>query len=160
MVIDFPLGLLIAATAINGAMVGATLDQSIKQLPARHRIGPVAYAAYAKAADFTGGVRWYPALAAATVLTTLGAAVTGLADVSTGAQAAALWTASAGTAGHMLITARAAPTFLSIRDAGEDERRLAAILDRFARLQAVRAGLQLVTAAATVWALVATINGR
>lgn len=155
--IDLALGLSIAATAVNGAVVGATLDQSIKQLPARHRIGSVAYTAYAKAADFTGGLRWYPALAAASVVTTLGAAGTGLAGAPTRTRAAFM-AAAAGTVGHLLITACAAPTFLSIRDAGDDEQQLAAILDRFARLQALRAGVQVTTAAATVWALATTIN--
>ena len=55
MQIDTAVAFAIAAAVANGAMVGATLDQSVKQLPARHRIGPVAYAAYARAADLTGG---------------------------------------------------------------------------------------------------------
>jgi len=155
--VDATLGLLVTATAVNGMMVGATLDQSIKQLPARHRIGPLAYAAYAKAADFSNGVRWYPALAAATLLTTLGAATTGLLNHPTGQQTAALITAVAGTAGHMLVTARAAPTFLSLRHT-DDEPTITAILSRFARLQTLRAALQVGTAAATVWALIATIT--
>jgi hypothetical protein len=48
------LGLGLAAVVANGLMVRATLDQSLKQLPARHRIGPVAHGAYARAADLTG----------------------------------------------------------------------------------------------------------
>ena len=34
--------LVLAATAADGLLAGASLDQSIKQLPARHRIGAVA----------------------------------------------------------------------------------------------------------------------
>jgi hypothetical protein len=37
------LTLLIAATALNGLLAGASLDQSIKQLPARRRIGVLSY---------------------------------------------------------------------------------------------------------------------
>ena len=78
--VDAALGFAIGAVVANGLMVGATLDQSLKQLPARHRIGPVAYAAYARAADLTGGVRWYPGLAAVVVLSTGAAVAAGLLD--------------------------------------------------------------------------------
>lgn len=151
-------GLLTVATAVNTVMVGATLDQSIKQLPARHRIGPRAYAAYAAAADFTGGVRWYPPLGAATLLTTLTAATVGLRDQPTGQQAVALIAAAAGTVGHTLVTTRAAPIFLSLRHA-DDEAAMTTILNRFARLQTLRATLQIGTAAATLWATLITIAG-
>jgi hypothetical protein len=61
-------------------MVGATLDQSVKQLPARHRIRVVAYAAYARAADLAGGLRLHPALAGVVLLSTGAAVATGLLD--------------------------------------------------------------------------------
>jgi hypothetical protein len=154
MTLDRPLALGIAATAVNGMMVGATLDQSIKQLPARHRIGPLAYSSYAQAADFVGGVRWYPPLALATLVTTGGAVATGYRDSKDTWRRVALAAAAAGTVGHMLVTARAAPTFLSLRRVGADEAAVGAVLDRFSRLQAVRAGVQTATLAATVWALV------
>jgi hypothetical protein len=41
MQVNAALGGAIAAAVANGAMVGATLDQSVKQLPARHRIALV-----------------------------------------------------------------------------------------------------------------------
>jgi len=52
----------LAAVVANGLLVGASLDQSIKQLPARHRIGPVAFAAYSQAADLRNGIPWYATL--------------------------------------------------------------------------------------------------
>lgn len=155
--IDITLGLLLAATVVNAVMVGATLDQSIKQLPARHRIGPLAYAGYAKAADFAGGLRWYPPLGVATLLVTPGAAIAGLLDHPTGQQTTALVLAAAGTIAHTLVTARAAPAFLSLREV-DDEETATAILDRFAHLQTVRATFQVLTAAATIWALIATLT--
>lgn len=157
MPIDTTLGLLLSATIINAIMVGATLDQSIKQLPARHRIGPLAYASYAKAADFAGGLRYYPVLGAATLLATPAAATAGMLDQPTNHQAIALITAAAGAIAHTLVTARAAPTFLSLRQI-TDEQTAAAILNRFTHLQTLRATLQILTAAATIWALVATIT--
>jgi hypothetical protein len=35
--------LLVAAAGANGLLAGASLDQSIKQLPARRRIGALSY---------------------------------------------------------------------------------------------------------------------
>lgn len=43
--IDLPLGLLLGAVVANAVLVGASLNQSIKQLPARRRIGAVAFSA-------------------------------------------------------------------------------------------------------------------
>lgn len=60
----------------------------------------------------------------------------------------------------MLVTARAVPTFLSLRRLGADESAVAATLDRFTRLQTLRAALQIATLAATVWALITTLTLR
>jgi hypothetical protein len=49
-------GALLAAVVANGLLVGASLDQSVKQLPARHRTGPVAFAAYSQAATLAAVV--------------------------------------------------------------------------------------------------------
>jgi len=157
MLVDATLGLAVAAAVANGLMAGATLDQSVKQLPARHRIGPVAYAAYARAADLTGGLRWYPALAAVVVLSTGAAVVTGLLDHPDRWRVVALLAVGVGTVAHMLVTARAAPTVLSLRRLPDDDAdRIAAVLERFARLQTLRAGLQVAALAAAVWVLLAT----
>jgi NADP-dependent 3-hydroxy acid dehydrogenase YdfG len=47
---------LIAATATSGLLAGASLDQSSKQLPARHRIGAIAFSRYSQAADLGNGI--------------------------------------------------------------------------------------------------------
>ena len=158
--IDVALGLLLAAVVANGLLVGASLDQSIKQLPARRRIGAVAFAAYSRAADLANGVPWYAALGIGAALLTLAAAIAGLADSPHTAQrTAALALAAALTIGHSLVTARAAPTNLSQRHvAPGDEHALALIFDRFERLQTIRAAMQVATLAIAVWALVATIT--
>ncbi len=58
--IDTTILLIAAATALDGVATGASLDQTIKQLPARHRIGVVAFSAYNRAADRgTGGLVLY-----------------------------------------------------------------------------------------------------
>jgi hypothetical protein len=40
-----------SAALIDGLLAGAGLDQIVKQLPSRRRIGPVAYSKYFMAAD-------------------------------------------------------------------------------------------------------------
>jgi hypothetical protein len=158
--IDVALGLLLAAVVANGLLVGASLDQSIKQLPARRRIGAVAFAAYSRAADLASGIVWYAALGIGTALLTLAAAIAGLTDTPHTAQRiAALACAAALTVSHSLVTALAAPTNLSQRHvAANDEHALTLIFDRFERLQTIRAALQATTLATAVWALVATIT--
>ena len=73
---DLTLWLLLAAVLANGLLVGASLDQTIKQLPARRRIGPVAFSEYSKAGDLSNGVAWYATLGVgAAVLTVIAAVV-------------------------------------------------------------------------------------
>jgi hypothetical protein len=49
-------GSLIAATAVCGIGAGASLDQSIKQLPTRRRIGVLAYSDFSRVADVRTGL--------------------------------------------------------------------------------------------------------
>jgi len=44
------------AAGIDGLLAGASLDQSIKQLPARQRTGVRAFFAYSQAADLGNGI--------------------------------------------------------------------------------------------------------
>jgi hypothetical protein len=69
---------LLAAVAANGLLAGATLDQAVTQLPARHRIGVAAFSAHSQAADLSNGVAWYTILGVGTALLTLAAVVAGL----------------------------------------------------------------------------------
>jgi hypothetical protein len=74
------LWLLMAAMLGNGLLVGASLDQVIKQLPARHRIGVIAFSDYSRAGDLGRGIAWYAALGVGAALLTVIAAVVGLAE--------------------------------------------------------------------------------
>lgn len=49
MSIDWTFVLIVSATATIGLLAGASLDQSIKHLPTRHKIGLVAYSQYSRA---------------------------------------------------------------------------------------------------------------
>jgi hypothetical protein len=67
--------LILAATAADGLLAGASLDQSIKQLPARHKIGLVAYSEYSRASDLGPGILWYGILGVGAAVLTIAAAV-------------------------------------------------------------------------------------
>ncbi len=71
MAVDAPSGLLVAAIVGNGLATGATIDQAVKQLPARHRIGSADYTRYVRAADLTNGLYWYPPLGIGAAVVTL-----------------------------------------------------------------------------------------
>ncbi len=133
--------LVIAATAFSGILAGASLDQSIKQLPARRRIGAAAYSAYAQAADLGNGIAWYAVIGIGAALLTIAAAVTSPGNAATW-QVAQLFIAGGMSVLHSLVTTRAAPTMFSVRKAGSDEAELTRIFDRFERWQALRAILQ------------------
>jgi hypothetical protein len=75
-----PLVLLLAVAGANGLLAGAGLDQSIKQLPARHRIGVLAFARYSQAVNLANGVAWYATLGVGAALLTLVAAAAGLGE--------------------------------------------------------------------------------
>lgn len=156
---DPTLWLLVAAVIGNGLLVGASLDQVIKQLPARHRIGVVAFSDYSRAGDLGHGIAWYAALGIGAALLTVIAAVVGLADPASTPAAAALWLALLLTVAHSFTTVRAAPLNFSQRAAAGDAARLAAIFDRFERWSTARATFQVLTLVSVTWALVASIAG-
>src|SRR6266511_1425717 len=128
--------LLLAAAGANGLLAGASLDQSIKQLPARHRIGVLAFARYSQAADLANGVAWYAVLGVGTALLTLIAA----------------------TAAHSAATARAAPTTFRQRRLGADEAALTVLFNRFQRWQTIRVTFQVTALAAVLTALAVAVT--
>jgi hypothetical protein len=92
---------LLGAVVANGLLVGASLDQSIKQLPARHRIGVEAFSAYSQAADLRNGVAWYATLGLGAAAVTLAAAAHGRRDPSRPLRQQRALTVAAGlTVGH------------------------------------------------------------
>jgi hypothetical protein len=155
---DPTLWLLVAAMLANGLLVGASLDQVVKQLPARHRIGVVAFSDYSTAGDLGHGIAWYAALGIGAALLTIIAALVGLTDESD-TQSSALWLALLLTVAHSLTTARAAPLNFSQRAAAGDPARLEAIFDRFERWSRARSALQVLTLLSVAWALAVGIAG-
>ena len=152
--------LLLAALLVNGLLVGASMDQLVKQLPARHRIGVVAYSDYSKAADLHNGIVFYGVLGIGGALIAITAAVVGILNHPSGQIATALWTIITLTLAHSAATSWAAPTSFRQRNAAGDKERLTVILNRFAKLQEIRASLQVLTLLALAWGLAAQISLR
>lgn len=148
------LALALAATALDGVLCGASLDQSIKQLPARHRIGVVAFSAYSRAADLGNGILWYATLGIGAALVTIATAAASVIAAAPFARSLPLLIAALLSILHSLVTTQAAPTSFRQRKVSNDEAALAEVFDRFARWQALRALLQALTFAAMLWALV------
>ena len=155
MFLSFTFVLIVAATAADGLLAGASLDQSIKQLPARHKIGLVAYSEYSRASDLGPGILWYAILGVGAAVLTIAAAVAALVQGVPSATAIPLYGAGALAVLHSLATTQAAPTNFSQRKLAKDETALGQVFDRFERWQTLRAMVQVLNFGAMLWALVA-----
>jgi hypothetical protein len=146
--------LIILATAFNGIVAGASLDQSIKQLPSRHKIGPKAFSTYSRAADLGNGIIWYVTIGIGSASLTIAAAISILfQEVGYSYYANAIYVAAILSVAHSAVTAKAAPTNFSQRKVSNDEQALIGVLNHFERLQLVRAVLQVATFGAMLFGL-------
>jgi len=150
------------AAALNGLLAGASLDQSIEQLPARHRIGVRRYLDFTHAAHMANGRFWLIPLGIFGPLATILAAISGALLGLPAGRALPLYVAAVLSVAHMASTRIAgginwqlAPWTPGHERFAEDEVALAGVFARFERWQAVRAGLQFLTFAISLWALVA-----
>ncbi len=151
--------LVIAETVLNGIAAGASLDQSIKQLPARHRIGVIAYSAYSQASDMGNGIFWYAGVGVSAVLLSLATAVVAFFQRVSPVHAVPIDIVAGLFLLHMLITlTRAAPLLLSQRHSDQDEAKLSTIFDRFERWQTMRVVVDVLIFGVTLWALVSYIG--
>jgi Domain of unknown function (DUF1772) len=151
--------LVLAATAADGLLAGASLDQSIKQLPARRRIGAVDYSAYSRAADLGNGIAFYGIFGVGAAALTVAAAVSAHRHEPRSHRTPPLYAAAGLAVLHSLATTRAAPTNFSQRKvARDDEATLAQIFDRFERWQTVRAALQVLNLGAMLWAVAESMD--
>ncbi len=146
--------LITLATVINGWLSGLNVDTALVKLPARRRIGAVAYAAFARGNDLGNGLLVYPLLGGGAALLTLLATVIAYLAHSPVEVVLPLSIASLLSLLHTFATTRAAPVMLSLKDAPDDEAVLSAKLNRFARWHAVRTTFQVLTFFVLLWALV------
>jgi hypothetical protein len=146
--------LVIATTALSGIAAGASLDVSIRQLPARRRIGVIAYSAYSQATDLGTARIWYPPLGIGTLLLANTSAVVAFFQQVAFPHALPIYVVAVLWVAHLLITLIwALPTLPRQRQVAHDEQQLATIFNQFERLQTVRAALDVLIFATTLWAL-------
>jgi membrane associated rhomboid family serine protease len=138
-------GVAMAALAADGILAGLSLDKVIVQLPARHRIGVTAYAAYARAADLGNGIAFYATIGVGAAALTVAAFAVAAALGTPGAVTGLLAAAAALSLAHSAMTGRAAPAMFKVGRAGDDPVTLAPLLARFARWSAARAATQAAT---------------
>jgi hypothetical protein len=147
--------LALVTTVLIGLGAGMSLDQSIKQLPARRKIGAGAYSAYSRAGDQGNGLFLYPPIGIGTLLFALAAAISGHHAALVSNLQVPLDVSAALAVAHSLVTARAAPiNFAQRKYALTDEVNLARVLDQFERWQSLRAVLQVLNFGASLWAVV------
>jgi len=151
--------LLSVAVILNGLFAGASLDQSIEQLPSRHRIGMRAYSAYSRASHVANGRFWLIPLGLSGPVLTLAAALWSLTFNLPAERSFPVFLAAGLGVAHVLSTVKAASVNLTQwkERVADNEVALAEILQRFARWQALRASLQFLTFVVTIWAL--AVNG-
>ncbi len=146
--------LIILAAAFNGIVAGASLDQSIKQLPSRHKIGPKVFSAYSQAADLSNGIIWYATIGIGSASLTIAAAISILfQEIGYSYYAIAIYIAAILSVAHSAVTAKAAPMNFQQRKVSDDEQALIGVLNHFERLQLVRAVLQVATFGAMLFGL-------
>jgi hypothetical protein len=161
MAVDFTLILVVAATASVGLLAGASLDQSSKQLPTRHRIGVVAYSQYSRAADLGNGILFYGILGVVAALLNIAAAIVAYWQGVSSHLANPIYVGALFAVLHSLVTTQAAPSNFSQRKVPADnEGALARVFDRFTRWQNIRCVLQVLNFGVNLWALIVYAQGR
>lgn len=144
----------IGALAFNGILAGLSLDQSVKQLPTRERIGISAYSAYSRAADLGPGRALYAIFGIAAALFALIFAIEAwLLGVAVPLELRyAAYLSGLLAVLHSLMTARAAPTLFSQREYPlANETQLTAVFNRFVFWQTLRCILQVLAFAVLVY---------
>jgi hypothetical protein len=147
--------LVVAALTPHLVLAGAGVDRLLVQIPGWYRIGPRAFATYARATDLANGLVVYPVLGISGPLFTWAALVVAVVQGAPRPVTVPLVAASVLCVLHSVATSQAAPTMLRVRHAGDEVGTIAPLLDRFVRISIVRAVLQVMAAVALLWALVA-----
>lgn len=158
---DITFALIFAATVFIGLLAGASLDQSIKQLPARYRIGLTAYSQYSRASDLGNGILFYGILGVAAALLNITAAIAANSQSIPSEQANLIYVGALLAVLHSFATTQAAPLNFSQRKISvNDEPALIALFDKFARWQNIRCVLQIINFGVNLWALIVYMQAR
>jgi hypothetical protein len=144
--------LLLIVVLFNGILAGLSVDKVVVQLPARHRLGVVAYAHYARAADLGNGAVLYPTVGVGAALLTIAAAVIALVVHASTTLQIVLACAAVLSVLHSAATAVAAPTMFRVGKCPDDDTALPTLLARFTYASSFRAALQIATFALVAFA--------
>ncbi len=141
------------ASSLTGLLCGASLDQSIKQLPARHAIGIKAFSDYAKAADLKNGVLWYAILGIGAALSSIITSILVWRNYSQENFAVPLYIAGVCAICHSICTSQAAPIYHSLKKT-QDELPLTRLFNKFERIQTVRSIFIALNFICYIWVLI------
>ena len=150
--------LLVLAVIENGFLAGASFDVALVKLPTRKRIGPVAYAQFARGNDLGNGKIVYPALGVLALILVFAVTVIVWVKHEPSNIMMLLTIAAALSIFHSLCTAQAAPIMLSLAKTPDEAQLLTQKLNRFARWHTLRAMLQGATFIILVWTLVKVVG--
>jgi len=146
--------LIILNVFLHGIIAGTSFDVALVKLPTRKRIGPIAYANFARNNDLGNGIVVYPILGITTLLLTFGTTLLAFFRDTEFAIMIPLYVSCVFTIAQSLITAKAAPIMLSLKTTRAEESVLKNKLDRFAFWHSFRAVFQVLTFASSIWALI------
>ena len=149
---SFLKGIILLATTLTGLLCGASLDQSIKQLPARRIIGVKAFSEYAKAADLKNGVAWYGILGIGAALSSLITAILTWIYYPTADYSIPIFLSGAFAICHSICTTFAAPAYHKQKKI-EAEDELKKLFNRFERIQTLRSVFIVLNFLCFIWAL-------
>lgn len=140
-------------TFVQGLAAGICFDVATVKLPTRRRIGPIAYAQFARGNDLGNGLRVYPYLVVGGGALLI--ALTVVAHVTAQPQSLRypLYAAALAAVGYLAATGKAAPIMWSLKTTPDDARVLEEKLDRFAFWNMWRTAFQLCAFAALLGAL-------
>jgi hypothetical protein len=130
-------------TFVQGLAAGVCFDVATVKLPTRRRIGPVAYAQFARGNDLGNGLKVYPYLVVGGGALLIALTVAAHFTAQPESLRHPLYVAALAAVGYLAATAKAAPIMWSLRTTPDDPRVLEAKLDRFAFWHAWRTVSQL-----------------
>lgn len=106
---DVVFWLLVGSVIEGGIIAGVSFDVALVKLPTRKRIGPVAYAQFARGNDLGNGKVVYPVLGVLTLVLVFGTVIAAWVMNKVGSVMLPLLLAAVFTLLHSLCTAKAAP---------------------------------------------------
>lgn len=150
--------LIIITVVINGLLAGGSFVKVTVELPARHKIGALIFAKYARSADLANGFYIYPVLGVGGAASVFICTIIGLLQSFPVEVMIPLYLGSACSVIHTFFTTRAAPIMIQVGHAKDDEETLRSLLNRFAWFSNWRAVFQVLGFIIVLWALVIFIQ--